>query len=315
MRRTAYRPFILIALLLFGLLTLPYPTIEQTRSASVGMLSPFWRWLGNSKALILTPFSHINLWFSSAPRQRLESLEAELQHLQLENRMLALRMEEIVAGAQQDSVVAHGRFDSEIADQIVSARVVYRNPGSWGSSLWIDVGEERNKQLPHPVIAKNSPVVYGDAVVGVIDYVGSRRSRVRLITDSGLRPSVRALRTHQDGSQELLAKGELQGQSQALWRQASQELDGIGFNYDTADNEGPARDLRSGDVIREGDLLITTGMDGVFPKGLSVAKVTQVKLLREGAYFYDLKATPTAPNLSDLSILFVLPSLGLPTPE
>ena len=44
------------------------------------------------------------------------------------------------------------------------------------------------------VIGKNSPVVVDGSLVGVVEYVGKRSSRVRLITDSGLISSVRALR-------------------------------------------------------------------------------------------------------------------------
>ena len=70
-----------------------------------------------------------------------------------------------------------------------------------------------------------------------------------------------------------MAKGELHGSSKPLWRGYSQVLKGIGFNYDYADAYGPARDLRTGkttanspgiSLLRVNDLLMTTGMDGIF---------------------------------------------------
>jgi hypothetical protein len=99
-------------------------------------------------------------------------------------------------------------------------------------------------------------------------------------------------------------------------------LHGIGFNYDFPDDEGPARELRSGlpinsagdqqaiPILKVKDLLVTTGLDGVFPEGLHVAEVTHVHPLREGDYYYEIEAIPTAGNLNELSILYVMPPLG-----
>ncbi len=100
-------------------------------------------------------------------------------------------------------------------------------------------------------------------------------------------------------------------------------LKAIGFNYDYADEKGPARDLRSGipyDSGRNGqpiallkvhDILATSGMDGIFPEGLQVAEIVQVDPLEEGAYFYELRAKPTAGNLDTLSLVFVMSPQGL----
>jgi cell shape-determining protein MreC len=56
-----------------------------------------------------------------------------------------------------------------------------------------------------------------------------------------------------------------------------------------------------------GDLLVTTGMDGIFPAGFWVATVTNVGLLREGACAYEIEAKATAGNLDDLTHVTVLP--------
>jgi hypothetical protein len=115
-----------------------------------------------------------------------------------------------------------------------------------------------------------------------------------------------------------LAKGELQGCSHPLWRARGQKLKGIGFNYDFADEEGPARDLRTGEavsatshknkqaLIQEGDLLVTTGWDGLFPEGLEVAVVSKVHCLKEGASSYSLEADALA-KLDELGFVFILP--------
>ncbi len=220
--------------------------------------------------------------------------DVELEQLRTENARLRHEVKELYAALH---------LADALPSRAIPARVVFRSPASWSSSLWIDVGID----IGQTQVLPNSPVVVGNALVGVIDHIAGRRARVRLITDSGLHPSVRASR---DGA--LLAKGELSGSSHPLWRSRGALLEGTGFNYDFSDSAGPARDLRTTDqpILQPGDLLITTGMDGLFPAGLEVARVATVAPLREGAYFYNLTATPVAPNLDELTHLFVLPPIG-----
>jgi cell shape-determining protein MreC len=236
--------------------------------------------------------------------------------------------------------------------QFVSAKVIFREPSVWGSSLWIDVGQKTNRGLGRQIVSKNSPVIIGTTVVGIVEYVGEKRSRVRLITDASLVPSVRAVRGEEqnrvliekingltsllearadlnitqdfqdnllnlkkqlfvENSNLYLAKGELRGTSQPLWRSRGVFLKGVGFNYDFSDEEGPARHIHTGDLsnslIRIGDLLVTTGMDGVFPKGLHVAYVASVEPLVEGACSYNITAKSLIENLDNLASVTVLP--------
>lgn len=251
------------------------------------------------------------------------------------------------------------------AQKILVGCVLYRSRHTWNSSLWIDVGEEDNPQDGPPLIAKNSPVLSGDVLVGVVDFVGKKTSLVRLITDSGLTPAVRIARggienrrLHSqiqelsqfvtskkdafknledqktflsllselqknfpvDQEEHLLAKGELQGLAEPHLT-TSQLLHGVGFNYDFKDEHGPARDLRTGasfdkedeytprqtlPLLQVGDLLVTSGMDGIFPEGLKTARVHSISPLREGAYSYELLAKPIE-DLADLETVFVLP--------
>jgi rod shape-determining protein MreC len=115
---------------------------------------------------------------------------------------------------------------------------------------------------------------------------------------------------HEKESTHYLAKGELQGTGQPLWRARNSILKGIGFNYDCADEEGEAKDLRSFErIVKVGDLLVTSGLDGVFPPDLPIAIVTQIGQLREGATSYDLEAKALCGDLEEISQVFVLPAL------
>lgn len=110
-----------------------------------------------------------------------------------------------------------------------------------------------------------------------------------------------------------LAKGELQGCEAP---DAPHILRGIGFNCDFADDECPKRDLRTGQkdekdpqipLIKPGDILETSGLDGFFPKGLEVARVNKVAPLEEGAISYSILAESLASDFTALEYVTIIP--------
>lgn len=291
MRRRSSRIYFPVFFLLLASLSLPTNFTLSMKSSLIALIAPLW---GSTQTV-----------FTSKEK---EEASQKFERFELENQLLRNRIQDL------EEIL---RVEKEWgAVQGVPAHVIYRPSEYWSSSLWIDVGSAINAGKKQPIIAKNSPVVLGTTVVGVIDHVEEKRSRVRLITDPALVPSVRVLRDTQ-----LLAKGELRGSIKTQWRQRSGALRGTGFNYDYPDEEGPARDLRSGDLaqnfgsgiksplIETGDLLITTGMDGVFPKGLRVARVSKIHPLKEGDYYYEIEAISCLNNLDDLHLIYVLPAL------
>lgn len=382
-------PYFLIFGTILLLMSIPKRSTELLRGITVAMLAPAWEEITDLKYLMTgTPWLTID--HTEPNTSDISSNHETIQQLQLENQKLRHEvntLEELfehelflinqitrsngaTASLITEPLGQHQKDLSELFTKqldSIPAKVIFRSASSWSSSLWIDVGETENIQLGKDVIQKNSPVVVGDSIIGVIDYVGSKQSRVRLITDSGLTPSVRVARgtpqdlflmdhlhavmgvlatrndLFKDNAEKnmliakleqiksslnnhretlLLAKGEIQGSSRPLWRSRGQKLKGIGFNYDFADDEGPSRDLRSGEpvveansfatapLIQNDDLLVTTGFDGIFPPGLRVAHVSKIHLLREGDYYYELEATPTAGDLNELFLVYVLPPVG-----
>ena len=179
--------------------------------------------------------------------------------------------------------------------------VGYRSPSSWSSSLWVNIGEETNASIGAKVVAKNSPVLSGTAVVGVIDFVGKRQSRVRLVTDEHLCPSVRVARNGL-----YLAKGEIHGSGGPIWRSKAATLKGVGFNYAFEDECGACPE--GVDLFQKGDLLVTTGFDGVFPPDLVVGTVRRIHPSKPGSFIYSMDVDPAASDLNDLKALYVIPS-------
>lgn len=385
MRRISYRPLLFLLLFLLVLMSLPQKVSERIRSTAVCSFSPCWKSLSSLRqqaaSLLALPFSMrvrscdqaLEESRLSQENQRLRlQIESVRQWLLNEDRIQeqVARFEMLLDGQVHKENAFFKRRSEELCKRLemqmhsLPAQVIFRDSGSWSSTLWINVGQKDNEQLGEEIVAKNSPVLLGTSIVGVIEYVGRHQSRVRLVTDSCLVPSVRAVRGGEQNryllehlesllfalearedlflsdeakrsianplyqlkealssqSEEYyLAKGELRGTSRPLWRARSQILTGVGFNYDFADGEGPARDLRSGTtygfshsqksvpLLRCGDLLVTTGLDGIFPPGFRVATVVSLKTLKEGASSYEIEAISTAGNLDELTYLFVLP--------
>lgn len=252
-------------------------------------------------------------------------VKKELELLKLENHNFRHQIELLKAQIDVEKLIGEQAFavsrlsndgfskrrKEEIVRQIdfysqsIVASVIFRETASWSSSLWINVGEKTNQQLGRELIAKNSPVVIGTSIVGVVEHVGKHRSRVRLITDASVTPSVRVVR---DGKQ-YLAKGLLQGVRLPQWRSRHTLLKGIGFNGDFGDEEAPSRELRKEFLVKEGDILVTTGMDGVFPGELKAGEVRRVYPILEGATTYELDAEPFITDFENISFVTVLPPM------
>ncbi len=341
MRRIKYQPYLFFIGFLLLLLGFPQDASERMRCFAVSSFSPSWRGLQSVKQsalhllMIPLPGSAANLAQASLEIEqlkqenlRLKTQLASVREWLLEEKRVQEQMERWKALFQKEEVdpslreffQRRGAYLVTLLERdlwSIPAKVVFREPASWNSRLWLNIGEKDNEKLRRKIVAKNSPVVVGTALVGVIEYVGPTQSRVRLLSDAGLTPSVRAVR-----GDDLLAKGELHGNSAPLWRCPNQTLYGVGFNYDYADQEGPARDLRSGTplsgskkgeafpLLRPGDLLITTGMDGIFPPGLRVGVVSRIGPLKEGACSYELEAKAALGNLHELTHVRVFPPLN-----
>ena len=385
MERRSYKAYLVFIALILTLLSLSKSTQQSLRSGALAATAPLWQGAFAVKRCLLHPSWMLAAFPSAkdkchagdpAAEERYWRLSADNVRLQGQVQLLkeqlfqewTFQVEALQAlqlkGFEKSSFYQR-RYEElcrliESESSALAAKVLFRDPSSWSSSLWINVGQADNEALGRVVVFHNSPVVVGLDVVGVIDYVGKRQSRVRLITDSGLNPAVRACRglpqemflkerldslhhwlslsTELTGSvtgkQEVVsqiarlkqqltshrsggywAKGELRGTSGPLWRTRGNLLQGVGFNMDFSDQESVALDLRSEEgganqMLQPHDLLLTTGMDGVFPAGLRVAEVVEVDMLREGSYTYGLTARPTVGHLDELTLVFVLPPVG-----
>lgn len=326
MRKWHPRIYFPLLFILVASISLPGEALLPFKSALIAIAAPVWSRLQTTKqdnAEVTEKIHDLEL-----ENLLLKNALSDLQDVLSSERSLEKQWKWYREETADSSIDYLRYLRKEIVQPLIQrqlqgtpAQVIYRSPEYWSNSLWIDIGSTRNSSAKRLAVAKGSPVVIGTTVVGVVDHVEAERSRVRLITDPGVIPSVRVMRMDKDRPL-FLAKGELRGSVKTSWRQRSAILKGTGFNYDYADEEGPARDLRTGDpvkslgnlqktpLIQEGDLLITSGMDGIFPKGLRVAQVSSIQLLREGDYYYEIEATSCLEHFDDLHVVYVLPPIS-----
>ncbi|MCP5505561.1 MAG: hypothetical protein H7A38_01595 [Chlamydiales bacterium] len=372
MNRKRYRPFFLLGIFLFSLFYLPGVVVQGLRSSAGTLSSGFWkkgRQLHASFVPISTP---------TRKKEGIDSLEVENSLLKKQNETLRRRLYsedrvEYQLKKLRELIVLDEKKAQEFfkrrktaAEELLNlelfslpAEVIRRDIGEWNSTIWINVGSAENEQLKQTIVSVGSPVLKGPYLIGMVELVGKNKSRVRLLTDGSLIPSVRVARggtsdrefsslvrqvynhamVRGEGDEVLsklnhllqelngekeeryFAKGELTGSAFPFCRGCSETLRGIGFNYDFGDEESAPLELRSGKeieklgdqtynpLIQVGDLLVTTGMDGMFPRDLPIAHVTFVEPLKEGSPSYEIEAKLCAGSLENLLGVSILPPL------
>lgn len=163
MRRTSFKRPLILALFLCSLFFWPGGLTTRLRSKIFTIFSPLWS-------------------------KKTQELSQDLVlKLEAENHQLKLELMKL----QQELELSR---DLSLSALAVPAHIIYRDPGQWMSSCWVDVGEATNRALGRSIIEHNAPVIVGKALVGVVDKVYENQSSIRLITDPSVKPSVRAVR-------------------------------------------------------------------------------------------------------------------------
>ena len=200
-------------------------------------------------------------------RERAVELSREVNRLRTENDALVQIRGE---NERLERLLAFAR--SRPAERGIGARVIGTRMDPKGLQLvTVDRGADDG-------LRRMMPVVSGEGVVGRVHTVSGRSADVLLLTDRNSSIAVRVDRSR--------ARANVRGQG----------------------GPGPARlehALRSDDLL-EGDALVTSGTDGVFPRGLPVGTVTRVR--RAGYGLYQAAEVVPAVDVNRLEEVLVLVS-------
>lgn len=158
----------------------------------------------------------------------------------------------------------------------VAAQVVGKDPSPWFQTVLVDKGSKDGVDIGYPVI---NP----EGVVGLVVEAGGHSAKVMLITDPN--SAVDAI------VQKSRARGIIKGGTSGY----------CVLNYV----------LRKHDV-HVGDTVVSSGMDGVFPKGMPIGKVFDI-VKKESGIFQDVTIAPYV-DFERLEEVLIVPPIEPPKP-
>jgi rod shape-determining protein MreC len=147
------------------------------------------------------------------------------------------------------------KFKEKTNSKILAAEVIGKDSSAWFKTIVIDKGIKDG-------VVKGLPVVVPEGIAGQVIEVAERYSKVLLIIDRNSAVDALVQRTR--------ARGIIKGES----------TDKCFFEYA----------LRKYD-IKNDDIIVSSGLDGVYPKGLLLGKVSEV-VRKNSGIFQEVNVTP-----------------------
>src|SRR5262249_46152908 len=131
-------------------------------------------------------------------------------------------------------------FRERLAGDVITAAVIGRDATGLARTITIDRGERDG-------VAKGAAVLAPAGIVGQVLLVGSRAARVLLISD------------HNSGVDAVVQRTRARGIVEGTVNEGC----GIKFVKRTED-------------LQRGDVVVTSGVDGIFPRGLPIGRIVVV---------------------------------------
>lgn len=219
----------------------------------------------------------------------------DLQNTYQENKQLKTRVDKIVSlEAQVQNLEKDNQQLRDVLGEqkslsdykTVPATVIGRNPDRWHEFIIIDKGDVNG-------IKQNMAVMTATGLVGKVKSVNQFSSTVQLLSD-------------QDPKNQISAY--VQGKANVF---------GIVQGYDQEKKLLLVKRIPYDAKVSKGQTVITSGLGGVFPKGLLIGKVVKVQpdqyglnqtaYVKPGSDFYDIenvlviKRSMTQPSVSDMA--------------
>ncbi len=204
-----------------------------------------------------------------------EELRAEINRLKSENSELKAQINDNEGSKLENEQLRKllNLKSSNTSFELETAEVIARNPSNWYNTLTIDKGAADG-------IATNQPVISaGNSLVGRIGEVGTTWSTVILLTDAEHAAGAQVLRSGEFG----ICEGE----------------------GDISSNGGCRLSFVSKNAnIIVGDTVVTSGLGGIYPKGLTIGKIQKIRPDIEGISQYAV-ISPEA-DFKNLQGVFVI---------
>jgi len=278
---TRYKnPMVLMAVLLIQVIALATQVkrTENSRSAGGTRLIRVWTMTA------ITPFERIFVgtghFFRNTWHNYIDLHDVRKQNRDLQDELARLRLEQArlrTEAGESQRLRALLDFKERYVGQTVAAEVIGTSGTDLSHTIQIDKGSRAG-------VKPDMAVITPDGIVGKVKDVSSWSSLVLMIND------------RESGAGVILQNSRLRG-----------VLHGVGQG-----------DLQIGDVMSDekvdvGEPVVTSGGDGVYPKGLPVGTVTKVAGDSEGGPFLLVRIKPAA-NLDRLEQVLVVTRIAEETP-
>lgn len=215
-------------------------------------------------AVVATPFNAIGNVFTNLSAPQETLSELKKQNEELTSELAQLTEAEKTAERLESLLGLQSTYNL----QSTAARIIGTTGDAWSQTVTIDKGSTNGFEI-------GMPVCNSGGVIGQIIEVSAATSTVRLINDenSGVSAMVQSTR----------AQGILQGQPDGT----------LMLSYVPADAD-----------VKVGDVIITSGLGGRFPKGLPLGTVSSVSRAANATYYtIVVRAISTAESNEEVLVI------------
>ena len=215
-------------------------------------------------AVVATPFNAIGNVFTNLSAPQETLSELKKQNEELTSELAQLTEAEKTAERLESLLGLQSTYNL----QSTAARIIGTTGDAWSQTVTIDKGSANGFEI-------GMPVCNSGGVIGQIIEVSAATSTVRLINDenSGVSAMVQSTR----------AQGILQGQPDGT----------LMLSYVPADAD-----------VKVGDVIITSGLGGRFPKGLPLGTVSSVSRAANATYYTIVgRALSTAESTEEVLVI------------
>ncbi|MBA4148895.1 MAG: rod shape-determining protein MreC [Verrucomicrobia bacterium] len=243
LRKPHYLALVLVVLLVLIVFNLPSQTVAKFKLAIGGLFVPLFG-LSGSVQKTADRAGNTVLPRSEILRQN-EQLRRENDQLKLR----AAQTEEVWRENQQ--LRQNIQWQKQTPGRFKLARVIAHDPANWWRTVQIDAGSRDG-------IRVNMPVRTMDGLVGRVSAVANTRSQVLLLGDPNLRVGAVIKET---------------GDTGVIFSHSSNALENNMVNLGF---------LPRNSTLRPGQLIVTSGEGGIFPKGIPIGQLVDSQAAEYG---------------------------------
>jgi rod shape-determining protein MreC len=246
-RERSFTIWLVLGALLLAVLNLPVSVTQGVKNTVREFLSPMQEAASGFVRSVREGFSSV---------RGLGGLVSENQRMTAEVARLQSEVRDLKALERENEQLRHAlNFASRAQRDLIPAEVIARSRDGWWQTLRLNKGAAAG-------VAADQPVISIDGLVGKVASVSGRTADVLLLSDPTCRVAAQLLRT---GTFGVVAGRGPSWEGQVICR-----MDFINKNTQ----------------ILPGDEVVTSGLGGIFPKGLLIGYVDKVYTDRSGLYQY-----------------------------